>query len=262
MSETRKPLASEERILEDRTLADRAYDLFGEMLLERETAALLAEIEAEKARGEPAMSDDFFAKQDAKHLAAIGRHFRRHRARVFFRETLPRIGQIAAIVIATVAVAGSVAIAASQTIRVQVLRLLTNIEQEYTELKLQADPAASFDIPAEWGGENYPSYIPEGFALGAVHSNPGFSSVSYTDTTDAGRKINFSELGEDSEANLDTENAALEPIQVSGHQGTLVTKLNRISAYWDDGRHYFILITRGLDRATFLRMATGIVRVR
>lgn len=111
-------------IPEERNLEDRAYDLFGELLLERETAALLAEIEADKARGDTAQMDAFFAKQDAKNLETILRHFRRLRARIFFRETLPRIGQIAAIVVAVVAVAGSVAIATSHTIRVQVMQLL------------------------------------------------------------------------------------------------------------------------------------------
>lgn len=251
-----------QRVSEGRTLEDRAYDLFGELLLERETAALLTEIETEKARGVSVEMDAFYAKQDAKNLEAIQQHFRRQRTRVFFRKTLPRIGQIAAIVVAVVSVAGSVAIATSHTLRVQVMQLLVNIEEEYTELKLQEDPAASFDIPAEWGGENYPSFIPQGFALGAVHSNPSYSSVSYTDTTGAGRKINFSELGDSAESNLDTEDAALEPLLINGHQGTLVIKNKKISAFWEDGRHYFILITEGLDRSDFLSLATGIVRVR
>lgn len=251
-----------QRAIENRSLEDRAYDLFGELLLERETAALLAEIEAEKARGVSTALDAFYAKQDAKNLKAIHNHFRRHRARVFFHETLPRIGQIAAIVIAMVAVAGSVAIATSQTFRVQVMQLLVNAEKEYTELKLQEDPAASFDVPAEWVGENYPSFIPKGFTLGVVHSNIDFSSVTYMDTAGEMRKINFAELGESAESNLDTEDAVLEPVQINGHQGMLATKKNKISAYWDDGRHYFILIAEGLDRSTFLTIAAGVVRVR
>jgi len=257
MSNRGKPL-----IPEDRSLEDRAYDLFGEMLLQRETAALLAEIGAERARGDTAEMDAFFAKQDVKNLERIQRHFRRHRARVFFRQTLPRVGQIAAVIIAVVAVAGSVAIATSHTLRVQVMQLLVNIEEEYTELKLQENPAASFDIPAEWGGENYPSYIPDGFILGAVHSNSSYSSVSYSDTTGEGRKLYFSELGESAEANLDTEASAIKPIQIHGYHGTVAIKGTKISAYWDDGRHYFILITEGLDEPTFMRVADGVVRVR
>ena len=61
---------------------------------------------------------------------------------------------------------------------------------------------------------------------------------------------------------MGTEDAVLESIQINGHQGMLVIKERKISAYWDDGRHYFILITEGLDRSTFLSIATGVVRVR
>lgn len=257
MRDKQKPL-----ILEDRSLEDRAYDLFGEMLLERETAAMLAEIEVERVRGDTAQMDAFFAKQDAKNMEAIQKHFRRHRSRVFFRQTLPRIGQIAAIVVAVFAISGSVAIATSHTVRVQVMQLLVSIEEEYTELSLRENTAASFDIPAEWGGENYPSFIPDGFTFGAVHSNPGYSSVSYTDKTGEGRKLYFSELGESAEANLDTEASTIQPIQVHGNHGTMATKGTKISAYWDDGRHYFILITEGLDETAFLRVADGVVRAR
>ena len=190
MSDKQKPL-----VPEDRSLDDRAYDLFGEMLLQQETAALLAEIEAEKARGDTAQMDAFFAKQDAKNLEGIQRHFRRHRARVFFRDTLPRIGQIAAIVIAVVAVAGSVAIATSHTLRVQVMQLLVNIEEEYTELKLQEDPAASFEIPAEWCGENYPSFIPDDLVAAMVFSYPDNNSIELIDKRTGAVRGEFSEYG-------------------------------------------------------------------
>ena len=69
MRDKGKPL-----IPEDSSLEDRAYDLFGEILLQRETAALLTEIETEKARGDTAEMDAFFAKQDVKNLEKIQRH--------------------------------------------------------------------------------------------------------------------------------------------------------------------------------------------
>jgi hypothetical protein len=257
MSDKQKPL-----VPEDRSLDDRAYDLFGEMLLQQETAALLAEIEAEKARGDTAEMDAFFAKQDAKNLDVIQRHFRRHRARVFFRETLPRIGQIAAIVIAVVAVAGSVAIATSHTLRVQVMQLLVNIEEEYTELKLQEDPAASFDIPAEWGGENYPSFIPDSMVAGMVFSYPDSNSVELIDKRTGAVKGQFSEYGADTEVNIDSEDAVQEPVMIGLNAGYLVKKGNRLSLYWDNGRKYFILMVSDLEKDATVRIAESIVRIK
>lgn len=257
MSNRGKPL-----IPEDRSLEDRAYDLFGELLLQRETAALLAEIEAEKARGDTAEMDAFFAKQDAKNLERIQRHFRRHRARVFFRQTLPRIGQIAAIVIAVVAVAGSVAIATSHTLRVQVMQLLVNIEEEYTELKLQENPAASFDIPAEWGGENYPSFIPDSLVAGMVFSYPDNNSVELIDKRTGAVKGQFSEYGADTEANIDTEDAVQESVMIGLNNGFLVKKETRVSLYWGDGRKYFVLTISDHDESTVIRIAESVVRIK
>ena len=257
MSDKRKPL-----IPEDRSLEDRAYDLFGELLLQRETAALLAEIEAEKARGETTEMDTFFAKQDKKNLEAIQRHFKRHRAQVFFRETLPRIGQIAAIVVAVVAVAGSVAIATSHTIRVQMMKLLVNIEEEYTELKLQEDPTASFDIPAEWGGENYPSFLSDSLVAGMVFSYPDSNSVELIDQKTGAVMGQFSEYGAATEANIDTEDAIQEPVMIGLSQGCLVKKGNRLSLYWDNGRKYFVLMISDQDEATVVRMAESVVRIK
>ena len=249
-------------IPEERNLEDRAYDLFGELLLERETAALLAEIEADKARGDTAQMDAFFAKQDAKNLETILRHFRRLRARIFFRETLPRIGQIAAIVVAVVAVAGSVAIATSHTIRVQVMQLLVNAENEYTELKLQEDPAASFDVPAEWGGDNYPSFIPDGLVAGMVFSYPDNNSIELIDKRTGAVKGQFSEYGADTEANIDTEDAVQEPVTIGLNNGFLDKKENRVSIYWGDGRKYFVLTILDHDESTVIRIAERVVRIK
>lgn len=46
----------------DRSLNDKAYDLFGELLLEQETNKLLEEIEDEKARGDTAEMDAFLPR--------------------------------------------------------------------------------------------------------------------------------------------------------------------------------------------------------
>ena len=45
------------------------------------------------------------------------------------------------------------------------MKLLLHVEEEYTELSLVEDEAASFDVPAEWQGGSFPAYIPEGMKL-------------------------------------------------------------------------------------------------
>ena len=102
--------------MEYRNINERAYDLLGEILLQQETDVLLAEIEKDKAVGNTKDMDAFTTRYDAKNLAKIHRYFRLQRARTFLYHTLPKIGQIAAILIAIVTLAGGVAIATSHTV--------------------------------------------------------------------------------------------------------------------------------------------------
>lgn len=149
----------------EESLQDKAYDLLGDMLVERNTARYMQEMEEDAARGGNAEMEAFFARQDQENLKKIQAYARKQRNRQFLGHTLPRMAQIAAVIIALVSLAGGVAIATSQAVRVQVMKLLLHVEEEYTELSLVEDEAASFDVPAEWQGGSFPAYIPEGMKL-------------------------------------------------------------------------------------------------
>ncbi|HPJ03488.1 MAG TPA: DUF4367 domain-containing protein [Candidatus Limiplasma sp.] len=247
---------------EYRDINERAYDLLGELLLQQETDALLAEIEQENASGNTAAYEAFCARQDKKNLARIHRYFRLQRTRTFFRQTLPKIGQIAAILIAVITVVGGVAIATSHTIRVQVMKMLVQIEEQYTSLSLVEDADASFEIPAEWNGEYYPSYIPAGFEGNVVISFPGNHMVEFNDNENNAIKIVFSEYGDSTMANIDTENATIEAITIGNDSGFIAIKDSHIYIYWDNGRLFFVLQTNGIDEEVAVRIAQSVMRVK
>lgn len=247
---------------EYRDINERAYDLFGDLLLQQETEALLAEIEQEKASGNTDAYEAFSARQDAKNLKRIHRYFQMQRTRTFFRQTLPKIGQIAAILIAVITVAGGVAIATSRTLRVQVMKMLVQIEEQYTALSLVEDSDASFEIPAEWTGEYYPSYIPEGFEANVVISFPGNHMVEFFSDQDAGMRIVFSEYGDSTLANIDTENAEVRQIAIGRDSGFIAIKNSHIYIYWDNGRAYFVLQTNKITEDEAIRIAQNIMLVK
>lgn len=246
---------------ESRSLSDKAYDLLGEMLLEQEAQALLASIAEGTANGGNADMDAFFARRDAKNLETITKHFHKQRIRSFFCETLPKAGRAAAIIVAALAVAGGVAIAASHTVRVQVMKLLTQAETEYTQLSLVEDTEASFDIPAEWEGDYYPSYVPKGLSLYAVYPWPGDNSIEYVNNDTGTIQISFSECDDSTITNIDMESATTKDITIHGDTGILSTKGDRIIIYWDNGRKYFILMTTDLDETTTIKVAESVMLV-
>ena len=243
-----------------RNLDDKAYDLFGEMLLERETAALLSAIEEEQAAGDKE-ADAFAARCDAKNLETIRRYFHRQHVRTFFGKTLPGIGRVAAIVIAVLTIAGGIAIATSHTIRVQVMKLFTTVEEEYTELTLVEDTEASFDVPGDWEGAYYPAYVPEGMEVSSMYSLPWQSAIEYVDQTDATRRYDYFENEEGVVANVDTEGAILQSVDIHGNPATLSKKDRVMMLFWNDGKKYFVISAENLDESTVMEIAEGVKRI-
>lgn len=242
----------------NRSVQDKAYDLLGELIIEQQTKRLLKEIEEEKTRGDTAEMEAFFAKQDRINLAKIQAYSRKQKAKRLFQHTLPRIGQIAAIVIALVALAGSVAIAASDAVRVRVMQMLINIEEQYTEIKLVEDEAASFDVPAGWNGECFPSDIPENLVLMNVGGTKAANYAEYADEHTGAIVLRFQEFDESTEANVDTEWAKMVKISINDQVGYVVVKDKVVSVFWSDRYHYFLLTTKDMGQEETLDIAKSV----
>ncbi len=243
----------------NRSMEDKAYDLLGDMLTERTTAALLMEIE-EEAQGDTAGTDAFFEGPDGKNLRLIEVYTRRQKTKTFFTKTLPRAGQIAAIIIAVIALCGGVAMAASDTFRVQVMRLLLEPTDEYVRLSLVEDEQASFDVPAEWTGRNYPSYIPEHLSLRGISALPGMPAAEYMDTATDKITLRFSELS-GGVINIDNEGAVVNQVAINGHDAQLMKKDSIISLYWSDGQSYFLVTAIGMDEEMTMKIGKSVRRI-
>lgn len=243
---------------ETRSLDDRAWDLWGELLLQQEAQRLQAEAEAEHGTPQGAVRDAFFARQAAQHLGIIDRELRRGKRQRFAHHTLPRLARAAAIVLAVLTLAGGVALAASPALRVQVMKLLAISTPEYTELRLVPDEEASFEVPADWTGQSFLSYVPKGLVVSQVLDIGDGALVEYRDEQRSLVRLIFMESGPAGETNVDTENAEIRQMTVNGHETTLVIKHSNIMAYWTNGNRYYVLDTRGYDVDTVIRIIEGI----
>lgn len=246
----------------ERSLQDKAYDLLGEMLVERDTARYLRELEEDFANGNTAEMDAFFAKQDKVNLKRIEAYNRKLRGKHFLRHTLPRIARAAAIVFAILSLAGGVAVAASHTVRVQVMQLLLSIEEEYTELQLVKDEDASFDVPADWQGSSFPMYIPEGMEVVQCLSSVNSNDIVYQDIAGGMRKVYFSEAGISAVTALDTEDTSLQAVSIQENSGYIAMKEDTIQIFWSDGIHYYIILTCGMEKETTLRIAQSVRKIK
>ncbi|MCH5259868.1 MAG: DUF4367 domain-containing protein [Lachnospiraceae bacterium] len=236
-------------------IQDRAYDLFGELVFEKEANELLAEM---KADGEESTeSEEFIARVDARSLGIIEKYSRKVRVRRFLMQTMPRLGQIAAVIIVVITLAGCTALAASETVRVYLLHLLVETTNEYTILSLVPSETDYVDVPDEWEGCYYPAYIPEGLKPISILGNTAY--YSYEESPPV---FVFGEYDEGSVVQIDTEDAETIQTTIHGQLAYISTKGTTIKIYWSEGLRYFVLTFRGMSAAIALSVADSVTQIR
>lgn len=220
--------------------------------LKREMAALKLRIafqEAEERRQmqmQKAASEDVslnaaFAQIAPSALAAIRRSLRRDRARHALTKTLPRVGRVAAALLLVFYIGLSTAVATVESVRISFAKFIMNIGSEYAELGFDDTSVEYAEVPAEWPGSYYPSYIPEGFVLRETDRN--LWEVEFSDAV--GNRLSFSELGPDTYTNIDTEDSELEFIELHGAQALVAEKAGRTFVTWSVDNRYFIVRLEG-----------------
>lgn len=229
---------------------------------EKEAEDIWTDIIAEEANDATREMDAHLAKTQPQTLKTIRNALFRGKVKKVARQTLPRIGQAVAVMIAVLSISLSVAIATSHTVRVRVMEFLVNIEEKYTELSLREDPARSFDLPADWEGDYYPSILPEGFIVSRVHNGFGSSSIDFVSPDDKKIGIYFSEHTENSFTNLDTEKSQLSAEIVNGVPGIVSLKPEKISISWSRDGRYFVIVCHGLTKEEALEIANSVIRVK
>ena len=241
---------------------ERAFDLWGELQLEKETEDVLQQIETEQTAGGNPEMELFFSKNDTKYLSLIQNQASRHNRRHFICVRLPRIARAAAMLIAIMTVMGGAALAASPYLRVQVMRLMTRVTPQYTELRLVENEAATFDVPADWKGTHYPAYVPQGMEIVQITNSGESHIVVYRGITDRSAVVNFLEGGPGGVTHVDTEDAVVLETDVKGQAATLVRKGNSIQVYWTDGAHMYMVSAKGVGEETALQIARSVQPVK
>ena len=189
----------------------------------------------------------------------IDREVRKSQRSHFMKHTLPKYTQIAAVVVLVICIGSATAIASIRSVRVRVMELLINIEEKYTELSLVERDDLAFDVPADWKGAYYPSYVPDGFRYSGISDGVDSRKVSFIN--DQGVLISFTEHGVDSGTNIDTEGADLSYIQVGGNSALVSSKDNATFITWSEFEHYYVLYAQGSELEA-IKIAEGMKRIR
>lgn len=253
------PMDKKRNILE---VNERAFDLLAEMQIQAEVDAVLADITASDTQGMPAEERESLERLNARNLKAIQSYYQKAKLKRFFRKTVPRFVSRAAMVVGIIAFAGTVAIASSRTVRIRVMQLLYAVEEEYTTVTLQENEAAAFEVPADWEGSYFPTFIPDDLTLTSVFSDEEISIADWSDATGRAR-LHFTEASETINANVDTEDAVVDDFE-SGEkvEGRIITKDGSTTIMWRTFDRYYSVFVCDIDQETAIKIVEGLQRLK
>ena len=189
------------------SIQESAYDLFGDMLLEKEVKEICEEIESEKGtKAEDAMKD-FFIRNEQKHLQIIERNCHGGKGGLIGHSLVfQKIVQTAAVLIVCLAFAGGIALATSPYVRTQIMWLLAKVTPEYTELDFSVEK--EMNIPSDWQGIYYLGVVPENAHICYLDSDEAVSCVNYSfEASPDNWILSFAEYDDEVYTRIDTEDA-------------------------------------------------------
>lgn len=184
--------------------------------------------------------DAFFRSTQDHALSRIKTNIQKQNSIQFTFRYLPRLAQIAASALLLFYIGLTTAAATVPSVRIVLMQMLYKIEEEYTEVSFQPDEEASFDVPSEWGGDYFMSYIPSDYQFECCSEMSDIEQEIIYVTVD-GKILRFCESLLDTEINVDTEEYSVSTIQINGMRGILAKTDEVTKIVWASVDRCFIL---------------------
>ena len=236
-------------------------------------AALLTQLWiAQCARPETPQEQERAERLLRRMRAQIDREERAARRRsrsVRLRRIVPRVVEIAACVVLAVAVATPFAIANVEFIRSAVMKLLIRIDWEegVMQMNLVEDEGAAFNVPADWPGEYFPSYLPEGLEVTWRSTSVVNPCIEYT--SESGMQVvSFDEASSNTTGVYGIEGAVISYMDINGQTAVVIETEhpeNEADYYvgitWDNGEKWFSVDTSGIPKEETIKIARSVKKI-
>lgn len=216
----------------------RRYDEELEAATYRKAFSILAQEEYEQIAAMPEDEEErrSFERMDEDIVRTISHGLRKNK-RNTWRHRIQRTVNVAASVIVMFSIALGVAMA-TPAFRQQLYRLSTKLSDGYTRIALAPNDNFYIDVPDEWQGEYYPSYVPDGYEL--YHVSQG-SLLEATYMRGQDYYFTFCEYDENTVTALDTENAKVSYGEVHDCEAMIVEKNGLTTVTWTEADKLFIV---------------------
>ncbi len=249
----------ENKEVKNETLRDEHLDALIRLAFRREEERtyqqLMEENQQEYTTEEAAQKDAIFARAMEKFAAQEKQRKKKERV-LRLKRSVPRIINVAACLALILCIAAPIAVARVEFIRVRVMKLLIEIQDDHTDLSLVEDEEAAYYVPAEWSGDYFPAYLPDGFVVSwqsKIHSDLIWAN-------DAQETIQFIERSEVTEISWDSESAEISQISVNGMEALMIRKGTMTTLVWTNGDKYFV-VSATISRDECIEIASSVRKV-
>ena len=186
------------------------------------------------------------AESTPRIFTLIERHTKRRKENSFKRQSARFLKAVACVVL--VANMGlTIATATSAPVRAKVMDFLTEINASYINMGFR-ETGVEIDVPENWEGSYYPTFLPEGYMLQFSESDKGKSEAEYTDVQ--GETLRITECNITAMNRINTESADVSYVKVHGANATVLKQpYGEIDIVWANGDRYFIVSSNDYDTA-------------
>lgn len=226
-------------------IAELKIKLAFQMEFEEELNETLAECEMAEMNPE-----QLTASEEREILRQIEDNTRKSVKNRRCKESFLRIGRLAMILFIAVSLSVGGALAAIHMVKKGILRLDYHVYEEYTSYEL-VKTQEYIEVPQDWEGDFYPTYIPEGFAFCSI------SSMGVCYMNDEGSVLVFDENLYGGQVKIDTEAAELSAAHINGSEAMIVEKDGIVTVIWSANNRCFVIELQGAKEEA-LRVATSV----
>ena len=156
--------------------------------------------------------------------------------------------------ILVLALAAPIAIASIEPLRTYVVGMLIKTENDHIEIQMSG--IRKNNVPVEWTGNYYPEYIPDGYEyLGIASLNP---MAMYRN--DRGDMLYFFEYLDDTQINIDNEDAEIAFVTVNETTALLAEENGEVRMVWNQAGSLFEIVGN-LSKGDAVTMACSVRRI-
>ena len=204
---------------------------------------------------------EFLEANREKRMKKMMRRLRWISLKKQFFTVVPRTMRFAVAALGILCIGLTTAFASNETFRVRVFSMFAEDHGQYTAVRLQEDKQKAFDVPAEWEGIYYPTYIPDGFDVVNVENLSGqIFLISFENKNN--EYLTFEEMTEDAESNIDTENARVYYTEIHGNTALVSVKADLTIVSWNEQNRTLSVVFDGEVEEDALKVAKSVTRIK